>query len=91
MLISPDEINKSLSSRNWVYADKNISKSFKFESYMAGIQFVQNIAQLAENNNHHPDISISWCKVTISITSHEMGGVTTKCINLATGIDSINI
>ena len=91
MLISPDEISKSLSSRNWVYADKKISKLFKFESYMAGIQFVQNIAQLAENNNHHPDISISWCKVKISITSHEMGGVTTTCINLAIGIDSINI
>ena len=89
MLISPDEINKSLSNKGWVYADKKISKSFNFEKYMEGIEFVNNMAELAERNNHHPDISIGWCKVKVNITSHNMGGVTTKCVNLATGIDLI--
>ena len=87
MLISPEEIKKSLSSRGWNYLDKNISKSYEFETYMDGIKFVQKIAELAERNNHHPDIKIEWCKVEISITSHQMDGVTTKCVNLATGID----
>ena len=89
MLISPDEINKSLSNKGWVYADKKISKSFNFEKYMEGIEFVNKMAELAERNNHHPDISIGWCKVNVSINSHNMGGVTTKCVNLATGIDLI--
>ena len=87
MLISPEEIKKSLSSRGWNYLDKNISKSYEFETYMDGIKFVQKIAELAERNNHHPNIKIEWCKVEISITSHQMDGVTTKCVNLATGID----
>ena len=56
---------------------------------MDGIEFVTKIAELSEINNHHPDIIINWCKVNVSITSHDMGGVTTKCINLATGIDLI--
>ena len=56
---------------------------------MEGIQFVQNIAVLAEAQNHHPDINIGWCKVDISITSHDLGGVSTKCVNLALGIDNI--
>ena len=89
MLISPDEINKSLSNKGWVYADKKISKSFNFEKYMEGIEFVNKMAELAERNNHHPDISIGWCKVNVSINSHNMGGGTTKCVNLATGIDLI--
>ena len=88
MLISPDEINKSLFNRGWGYSEKKISKSYKFYSYMEGIQFVQKMAELAENNNNHPDITISWCKVDVTITSHDMGGVTTNCINLALEIDS---
>ena len=89
MLISPDEIRKSLSTSDWKYSNGHISKSYKFESYMDGIEFVRKIADLAERSNHHPDIKIGWCTVQISITSHEMNGVTTKCVNLATGIDLI--
>ena len=89
MLISPDEINKSLASHGWDYTDKIISKSFSFDAYMDGIEFVQKIAVLAEAQNHHPDIFIGWCKVEISITSHNLGGVSTNCVNLALGIDSI--
>ena len=89
MLISPDEINKSLSNYGWEYVKAKIFKSFKFNTYMEGINFVQEIAKLAELNNHHPDIIIGWCQVDINITSHNMGGVTTNCINLAIGIDHI--
>jgi len=89
MLITPDEIKKSLSNKGWRYADKKISKSYTFDTYMEGIVFVQKIASLAEQNNHHPDISIGWCQVEISITSHNLNGVTTNCVNLATGIDMI--
>ena len=87
MLISPDEINKTLSNQNWSYKNNRISKFFEFESYIEGINFVNEIAKIAEQRNHHPDINIGWCKVEISITSHDLGGVTTKCVNLATTID----
>ena len=89
MLISPDEINKSLSSKDWAYSEKKISKNYTFSSYMDGVEFVNKIAALAEKNNHHPDLIIGWCKVNVSITSHNIGGVTTNCVNLATGIDLI--
>jgi 4a-hydroxytetrahydrobiopterin dehydratase len=89
MLISPDEINKTISNQNWSYRNNRISKSFEFESYIEGLNFVNEIAKIAEQRNHHPDINIGWCKVEISITSHDLGGVTTKCVNLATTIDSL--
>ena len=66
MLISPDEINKSMSNYGWKYENKKISKSYSFKTYINGIEFVQKIAELAEKNNHHPDIYIGWCKVDIS-------------------------
>ena len=89
MLIPPDEINKSLSSKGWEYVDKKIFRSFKFDTYMDGIDFVQKIAELSERNNHHPDLIICWCRVDVTITSHNMGGVTTDCVNLAIGIDHL--
>ena len=89
MLISPDEINKSLSNYGWKYENKKIIKSYSFKTYINSIEFVQKIAELAEKNNHHPDIYIGWCNVDISITSHDLGGVTTNCVNLAIGIDYI--
>ena len=89
MLIPPDEINKSLSSFGWQYVAKKIFKSFTFITYMDGIDFVQKIAELAEMHNHHPDIIISGCQVEVNITSHDKGGVTTNCVNLATRIDHI--
>ena len=89
MLISPDEINKSLTDKGWKYSDKKISKTFNFDQYMDGINFVNKIAELAETSNHHPNITILWCKIDVTIFSHDMGGVTTKCVNLATSIDLI--
>ena len=89
MLISPDEIKKSLAEKNWIYNDKTIKKSFQFNTYMEGIEFINKVAQLSETHNHHPDMNVGWCRVDVSITSHDLGGVTTKCINLAMGLELI--
>jgi len=89
MLISPEEIKKSLSSSQWQYLNGKIIKKYDFATYMEGVSFVQKIAELAEKHNHHPDIIISHCTIEISISSHQMNGVTTKCVNLATAINTL--
>ena len=47
------------------------------------------LRELAEKHNHHPDIIIGYCIIEISIFSHQMNGVTTKCVNLATAINTL--
>ena len=89
MLLHPDEISKSISNYGWNFQDNKINKVFTFEKYLDGVKFINEIAPFAERLNHHPDIKLGYCKVEIDITSHDMGGVTTKCINLATSIESI--
>ncbi|RPG62594.1 MAG: 4a-hydroxytetrahydrobiopterin dehydratase [Flavobacteriaceae bacterium TMED238] len=89
MLISPDEINKSLANKGWTYIEKMIVKEFTFDTFINGIQFINSVAELAERNNHHPEININWTNVKISITYHDMGGVSTRCVNLANKIDNI--
>ena len=89
MRLHPDEIKKSISNHGWNFSDNKISKIFDFDNYLEGVDFINKIAPIAERLNHHPDIILGYCKVEISIHSHDLGGVTTKCINLATAIDSV--
>ena len=91
MLLSRDEIEKSIASYGWKWENNAIAKSFNFNSYADGISFVNSIADISERMNHHADIHVGYGQVKILISSHDLGGVSTKCINLATQIDQINV
>ena len=75
----------------WNELNNTITKTFEFNSYLDGIDFVNEVANLAEQENHHPDIEILYCKVTISLTTHDVGGLTDKDYKLAKLIDDLNI
>ncbi|MBR38986.1 MAG: 4a-hydroxytetrahydrobiopterin dehydratase [Dehalococcoidia bacterium] len=75
----------------WNELNNTITKTFEFNSYLDGIDFVNEVANLAEQENHHPDIEIVYCKVTISLTTHDVGGLTDKDYKLAKLIDDLNI
>jgi 4a-hydroxytetrahydrobiopterin dehydratase len=88
-LLNDSEIHSNLDSMDgWVFSNNSICKEFLFNDYMNGIQFVNELAKIAEKNNHHPDIIIGWCKVTISFTSHDLGGVSTECMNMAKTVEN---
>ena len=75
----------------WNEIDNTITKTFEFNSYLDGIDFVNAVANVAEQENHHPDISIGYCKVTISLTTHDAGTITEKDYMLAKLNDDLNI
>tara|TARA_Y100001970_G_C14014876_1_gene740397 strand:- start:693 stop:971 length:279 start_codon:yes stop_codon:yes gene_type:complete len=91
MLLSRDEIEKSISFYGWEWGENAIHKTFNFDKYTDGVDFVNSIAEISETMNHHADIFLEFCCVKISISSHDLGGVSTKCINLATKIDQVNV
>jgi len=68
---------------NWQYENKAISRTFEFSSYLSGVKFLNKIASLAEELDHHPDMTLTWCKVHILLTTHDKGDVTEKDIELA--------
>lgn len=75
----------------WNEKDNTITKTFVFSSYLDGIDFVNEVANLSEQENHHPDITVGYCKVTISLTTHDAGSLTEKDFKLAKLIDDLNI
>ena len=90
ILLSETQIETSLAEiENWQYGNKKINKVYTFDSYMESIDFINSVAKKAEEVNHHPDLTVGYCKINIEITSHDLGGVTTGCIELAKSIESI--
>jgi 4a-hydroxytetrahydrobiopterin dehydratase len=74
---------------NWQLQDGKIVRTFQFKDFPAAIQFVQSVAVLAEQAWHHPDIDIRWNKVTLTLTTHDAGGLTEKDFALARQFDRL--
>jgi len=68
--------------------DASLHRVFKFKDYKRAIKFAVKVAKLAEKLNHHPEMSISYGKVEVTITTHSVGGLTSKDFQLAVAIDS---
>ena len=76
-LMSIDNLkNHMLELPEWRLENESLIKEFKFENYKASITFVNRLAEKAEEHNHHPDLEIGWCRVVVTFTSHDSGGVT---------------
>ena len=81
--------NDLLKLNDWIYKYNKIKKELKFDSYMQSIDFINVLSKKAEQLNHHPDLIVGYCQITIEFTSHDLGGVTEDCLNMAKYIDSI--
>lgn len=85
-----NQINKALLTLSgWSYTHGIIHKDISFDSYMDGIDFINRLALKAEEENHHPDLTVGWCKVGVTFTTHDSGGVTEKDIKMAKAVDSL--
>ena len=74
---------------NWSKRAQTILRTFKFEGFLKGIDFVNQIAKKAQKMNHHPDIDIRFDKVTLTLTTHDEGGITEKDFSLAGQCDEV--
>ncbi len=87
--LSPGEIAARLKPlAGWEFKDNAIGKRFRFANFMAGIAFVNRVAEIAEAADHHPDILINYTRITFSCTTHSEGGVTEKDFRLAESIEA---
>lgn len=76
--------------KHWFIEGSTITKNYVFPNFKDAINFVNKIADLAEKENHHPDIKIfNYRNVTISLSTHSVGGVTEKDIKFAKSVDSL--
>ncbi|MEK7669965.1 MAG: 4a-hydroxytetrahydrobiopterin dehydratase [Bacteroidota bacterium] len=89
-LLQEKEISSLLKElRDWTRADKEIKKVCELKDFARAMSFVNSVALIAEKMNHHPDIDIRWNKVTLVLSTHSAGGLTSNDFNLAKAIDAL--
>jgi len=89
-LLDDNEINQRLESSQWGRAGNAIQRDFEFSDFAEAMQFVNVVAGIAEQRNHHPDILVhGWNKVRLTVTNHSEGGLTEADFGLAHAIDAL--
>ena len=87
----PDlDVQRSLGKLpGWARRGNALTKSYKFSTFRAGIDFVTRAAAVADRMDHHPDIDIRYTKITCTLSTHDAGGITQKDLNLAAELDQL--
>ncbi len=92
-ILTPEQIAKFIQEIPLWFADETgttIARSLTFDDFQTAIIFVNKVAGIAERENHHPNIHIhNYNRVTLSLTTHDAGGLTDADFALATKIDAI--
>jgi 4a-hydroxytetrahydrobiopterin dehydratase len=73
----------------WTKSGDAIEKQFEFEDFSGSVDFVTRLTPVANEMNHHPDLAISWNKVTVTLSTHSEGGLTDNDFELAGKIDNL--
>lgn len=82
--LDPGSIASNLAELSgWSVAEGLLQKEFSFKNYAAGALFVASIATQAEKLDHHPNLLLGYCKVKLSVNTHDVGGITDWDFELA--------
>lgn len=73
----------------WKVIDSKLLKKYKFSNFAEALAFVNKIGEIAETQDHHPDINFGWGFAEIYLTTHDAGGITMKDFAVAKEIDAI--
>ncbi len=88
--LTPAQIETALRAvPRWSLRGQSIAQTFQFKDFAAAIAFVNRVAVLADEAWHHPDVDIRWNTVTLSVTTHDAGGLTERDFSLAAAIDGL--
>ncbi|MBI4057213.1 MAG: 4a-hydroxytetrahydrobiopterin dehydratase [Elusimicrobia bacterium] len=89
-MLSEKEIQDKLKTvKGWERMGNAIEKKFKFKDFVEATAFLVKVGFAAESMDHHPDITWSYSRVTLSLTTHSANGLTQKDFDLAQKIDQI--
>lgn len=89
-LLSEQQVTQQIESLpDWTLEGKKLRRTFQFKNFVEAIDFVNRLVEPAETAGHHPDLAISYNKVTVSLTTHDAGGLTQKDFDLAKTISQL--
>ena len=88
--LSHEQIAAALAElEGWGFQEEAFVRTFRFADFVHAVDFVEQLADVAESMQHHPDIDIRYNKVTLHVVTHSAGGVTTRDVELAAALDHL--
>jgi 4a-hydroxytetrahydrobiopterin dehydratase len=88
--LAPEEIDHlAREVPNWSRKDGAIEREFKFQDFDEAMDFVDNVADLVSEEDHHPDILISYNRVWLTFSTHKVGGLSRNDFIMAAKIDRL--
>lgn len=89
-LLKPQDIKTWLKKLpEWEHEKKHIERTFEFDEFSQAIDFVNSVAEIAEEEEHHPDMDIRYNKVRVELSTHREGGLTDRDFEVAEKIDNL--
>jgi 4a-hydroxytetrahydrobiopterin dehydratase len=89
-LLSPVELEAALSELpDWRLRSGRLVRELAFRDFAGALAFVNRVAAVAEEQDHHPDVAIHWGELTLSLWTHAAGGITRRDLRLARAIDQL--
>lgn len=90
-LLTEAEINTQLATlRGWKVADNKLAKTFRFDGFEDVMAFVNAVAWIARQQDHHPDMSVHYSRCVLSFSSHEAGGLTLNDFICAARVEALD-
>jgi 4a-hydroxytetrahydrobiopterin dehydratase len=83
-------VTAGLAGSTWERRGEVITTTRTLGNFVEALAFVNQVGALAEARDHHPDIAISWNRVTLELSTHSAGGLTVKDLDLAAAIDALS-
>ncbi|MHC5023637.1 MAG: 4a-hydroxytetrahydrobiopterin dehydratase [Planctomycetota bacterium] len=90
--LTPEQIEQRLEEfSEWSLAGDALQRTFGFDDFVSAMAFVNRVAELAEEMQHHPDIMIRYRKVTLTLSTHDAGGLTDLDFQFAQATDGCHV
>lgn len=88
--LTQEQIDAQLAEfSDWSQSGEALQRTFRFDDFKQAMQFVDQVATLAERMQHHPDIMIRYNKVTLTLSTHDAGGISSKDFEFVEATDKL--
>lgn len=88
-LLDDETVDAALLGTPWVRHGAEIVKTVTFPDFASALAYVNEVGRLAEEADHHPDVQLSWGRVVLRLSTHSVGSLTDRDVDLARQIDQL--
>jgi len=89
IIITEQQKRTIMNKSDWKEGGNKLTKTFYFKDFKEVMPFVNSVMKIADKQNHHPDMTVHYDNVKLSITDHDKGGVSEKCHKFTKAVDKI--